>query len=89
MLSALEVQAKTYRLEAVDFFRLIDTISTTKAACFSIVFILVYFFVLIFFLNILKVEIWQTHSMINMIPDSVLEHNKAVQEQVWNRRGVR
>ncbi len=86
---ALELQAATYREESMDFFSLIDKLAIMKATLFVLVFLIVYFFVLIAFLDILKVEIWQTHSILNMIPDSVLEHNKAVQEQVWRRRGVK
>ncbi len=73
----------------MDFFLLIDKLATIKAAAFIVIFVVVYLFVLLSFLDILKVEIWQTHSILNMIPDSVLEHNKIVQEQVWKRKGVR
>ena len=68
---------------------MMGNISIGKAVAFGVVFLFVYLCVFMFFLDMLKREIWQTHSIINMIPDSILEQNKAVHEQVWKRRGVK
>jgi len=79
----------TFRDEATNFYNLIMSLAIGKASAFGIIFTIVYFVVFINFLNTLKLEIWQTHGIINMIPDIVIENNKEVQEAVWKRRGVK
>lgn len=78
-----------YRTEALAFFNVIYILAASKAGIFGAIFLAVYIGIFFIFLETLTREIWQTQSIINMIPDSILEHNKAVQEQVWKRRGVK
>jgi len=77
-----------YKEESTNFLYLIKQLSIAKSCAFILIFGIVYFFVFINFLETLKLEIWQTHGIINMIPDKVLQKNAVVQEQVWKRRGV-
>jgi len=77
-----------YKSEAINFLLLIKQLAVTKASVFCVIFGIVYFFVFIYFLETLKFEIWQTHGIINMIPDKILDKNKEVQEQIWKRRDL-
>jgi len=84
----MEYLIRHYRIEATNFYDLIITLALAKVFLFGLIFTIVYFTVFINFLETLKLEIWQTHGIINMIPDTVIENNKTVQEAVWKRRGI-
>jgi len=84
----MEYLIRNYRIEATNFYDLINTLALAKVLVFGFIFTIVYFTVFINFLDTLKLEIWQTHGIINMIPDTVIETNKAVQEAIWKRRGI-
>lgn len=86
---ALQNEISAFSTDSQNFFSLMSNLAIGKAAGFGIIFLIVYLGVFVSFLDMIKREIWQTHSIINMIPDSILEQNKAVQEQVWKRRGVK
>ncbi len=86
--AGVDLLLDVYSDEALSFYELIKKLAIAKAVCFGVIFSIIYLFVFFYFLNLLKLEIWQTQSIINMIPDAVLVKNKAVQEQVCRRRNA-
>ena len=82
----LETSLMTFREDAVNFYSKIQIIVWAISDSFIIIFAIVYLLILLRLLNRLKIEIWLTHEMINMIPSFIIKSNPSVQNQILKIR---